>query len=881
MFFYRNYRYTTLLWLFFVAVGVFSYTTWMRREGFPTINVPVGVVSVVSFQESADKVDTEFAHPILDIIAEGEHVKTVTASSTDKGANLTIMFKEGTDVEHALSEIEAGVSNLGLPESARIIYIPVNAGKMTNEGDDLLVSVHGEGLTPQELDASSAELASTLNGRSELIERAKSLELLQTAPNFSDGTPTTIQRTFDRFYSEETGTIVPSAIVAVKGVEGVDQLELYDEVASIVESADLSNDKASAAISANFAEGIREQVASLQKNLLEGLLVVLVVSFVLISFRASVITAFAMASTVIITVGILYAIGYTLNTITLFSLVLCLALIVDDTTIIIEAIDKGVRDKKLKLAEVVADSLKRVARASSTGTLVTALAFAPMLFISGILGEFIRAVPITIIVSLFVSLIVSILFIPLMVKFSFRNREPEHKQRKVLVVDRAEKAVGRFFANNIVRFSKTRRSRVVSRISAVFVGTAFLLAGLFILSKVGFNIFPSQKDGNDITIVARVSNLETATVEQTEKIADEVLSTTGQVLGGDFVSVTLTGQNGPASASNFSADVKITDLHKRDITSVEYVDRLNSTFASKDLGATVEARTAGVGPPPSEFTVRLVGDNEEAVRLLASDMQQFLEKEELTRLDGTKATFRDVTISPRNILLRSLDGEFIEVSAMFSDDDTSALVTLAQDSITGEFNSASLTERGLGPSVIAFDLGQEQENQDSFSSMGQAALPLFIVMFVVMALLFRSIIQPLLIFTALPFAVFGVGVGLYLTDNVISFFSMLGVFALIGISLNNTILLTDYANESQKQGLPPDEAMADALQARLRPLLTTSITSFLALLPLALSDPFWEGLAYTLVFGLLSSTLLVILVFPYYYLIAESLRAIPRKLLRK
>jgi multidrug efflux pump subunit AcrB len=102
---------------------------------------------------------------------------------------------------------------------------------------------------------------------------------------------------------------------------------------------------------------------------------------------------------------------------------------------------------------------------------------------------------------------------------------------------------------------------------------------------------------------------------------------------------------------------------------------------------------------------------------------------------------------------------------------------------------------------------------------------------------------------------------------------MLGVFALIGISLNNTILLTDYANQARNEGKTPVEAMSSALKARIRPLLTTSITSILALLPLALNDPFWEGLAFTLIFGLISSTVLVILVFPYFYLIEESIRS--------
>ena len=107
---------------------------------------------------------------------------------------------------------------------------------------------------------------------------------------------------------------------------------------------------------------------------------------------------------------------------------------------------------------------------------------------------------------------------------------------------------------------------------------------------------------------------------------------------------------------------------------------------------------------------------------------------------------------------------------------------------------------------------------------------------------------------------------------------MVGFFALIGIAVNNTILLTDFANQSRASGKNSYEAIGDALQARFRPLVTTSLTSIVALLPLALSDPFWEALSYTLIFGLLSSTLLVIVSFPYFYLISEALRSYGRSL---
>jgi multidrug efflux pump subunit AcrB len=147
-------------------------------------------------------------------------------------------------------------------------------------------------------------------------------------------------------------------------------------------------------------------------------------------------------------------------------------------------------------------------------------------------------------------------------------------------------------------------------------------------------------------------------------------------------------------------------------------------------------------------------------------------------------------------------------------------------------------------------------------------------MFLLLLYQFRSFVQPLLIFIAIPFSFFGVAAGLYYTDNPLSFFVLVGFFALIGIAVNNTILLTDFANQAKDAGADKYDAMADAVAARFRPLITTSLTSVVALIPLALSDPFWQSLAVTLIFGLLSSTFLVIVAFPYLYLVTEWLRSV-------
>jgi predicted RND superfamily exporter protein len=101
---------------------------------------------------------------------------------------------------------------------------------------------------------------------------------------------------------------------------------------------------------------------------------------------------------------------------------------------------------------------------------------------------------------------------------------------------------------------------------------------------------------------------------------------------------------------------------------------------------------------------------------------------------------------------------------------------------------------------------------------------------------------------------------------------MLGFFALIGLSIKNTILLTDYANQARKAGKGAVNAISDSLKERFRPLISTSLTGAVAITPLAIISPFWQGLAVLIIFGLLSSTFLVLTVFPYYYLGAELLK---------
>jgi multidrug efflux pump subunit AcrB len=359
------------------------------------------------------------------------------------------------------------------------------------------------------------------------------------------------------------------------------------------------------------------------------------------------------------------------------------------------------------------------------------------------------------------------------------------------------------------------------------------------------------------------------TIEKAQEIAAKADLIAAEETGGNFEQGSYFGTG---SAEAATQQVTLISYSKREIKSPELVKSLQERFNSEFKEAQVSVGQLDVGPPSASFIVQIKADNREAAFELAEDLNKFLSDVELERTNGTTAHLVNVSTSNPNQYVRDDGQSIVTVSGGFDANDTTTLVTLAQNAVNEEFTAEKVSGYGLPDDAISYNLGQEEENQESFKTLALAFPILLVVMYVLLAFQFRSLLQPLLIFMAIPFSIFGIMLGLDLTENAISFFAMLGFFALVGLSIKNTILLTDFANQARKQGLSPIDSAVAALRERFRPLFATSMTAVVSLIPLALSSPFWEGLAVVLIFGLLSSTFLVVTVFPYYYLGAEYLR---------
>lgn len=883
-FFKRPYK-TALIWALILIFGALSYTTLLKREGFPSVSIPVVIVNGSYAVDDAQKVDEQLAKPISEIALKQEDISKVETTSDANFFSASVQYKEDIDASAAKKSLEKAVKDAGvIPEGANVNfdapYFGVTGGSL--EKIDATISVYAKdnGQSLKELNATADAVARKLNEHKKtqiatFFVNSPYEEIKQPLT----GEEITVQRSFDRYAErqDDENNFYTSVLIGVSSIDGADVLKLDAEIEEAIATVkkDDSFKDVELSISGSLAPSINESITELQKVLLEGLAAVLIVGSIVIAFRASLIIVVAMVTVISVTIGLLYVFGYSLNVITLFGLILGLSLIVDDTIIMTEAVDSArKRNKSAKAA--VRQATRKVSRAMVAATLTAALSFTPLLFVGGVLGSFIRAIPVTIITALLVSLLVALIFIPLFARFLLLGKKQMGKSAVKEVAAGIEEKIAQFIVKPMLWANHSRKKEIFVGLTAVTIGIGFVIAGGMISRYVAFNIFPPSKDANQIAV--SIAFPEGATISDAENITDTVDKRIGTLIGDNFEKATYFEMGNDQSAT---LNIDLKPYGERGPRASEITDKIEKDFEKNPVDATVTAYQVDVGPPAAGFTVQIDAENRSDALALAREMAAYLDGLTLTRPSGEKTTVASASVQSPSEFTRSEGKPIVTVAAGFDDTDTTTLVTLAQDAVKDKFNKEKLAQFNLPEDAIAFDLGQESENQDSFQSLVLAFPIVLLVIFTLLAVQFRSLLQPLLIFLAIPFSFFGIALGLYLTDNAFSFFAMLGFFALIGLSIKNTILLTDYANQARRSGVAPVEAVVEALGERFRPLIATSITAVVSLIPLAITSPFWEGLAVVLIGGLLSSTFLVVTVFPYYYLGAEYVRLSSARLVRR
>jgi multidrug efflux pump subunit AcrB len=298
----------------------------------------------------------------------------------------------------------------------------------------------------------------------------------------------------------------------------------------------------------------------------------------------------------------------------------------------------------------------------------------------------------------------------------------------------------------------------------------------------------------------------------------------------------------------------------------------------------------GLSPSSIGLEIRAANDGLEASVFRDGD-------EEVDIFVKLRQEDRDTSAAIRSLKLATPEGELVPLENLAVIDlvpgpskvrrrDFERTVTITSDLDT-EVNTSLKTNQALVdeiPDLLArhpgftIELGGEYEKtQESFASLGRAFLIALLVIYTILGIQFQSFLQPLVIMLTVPFAFIGVITGLLVNGHPFSLVSLVAIVALAGIVVNDSLVLVDFINKSRQRGISLYRAIVRAGTVRMRPVIMTSLTTVVGLLPMSLAlggeSPVWEPLATSIIWGLVFSTFLTLFVIPVAYsLLAEWTR---------
>ncbi len=854
-FFISRGKFTVLITLALILLGTYSYTSLLKREGFPTINIPVVIVTTPYFSQNPQLTEEKISQPISEIIKDQEGVKDITTTSTANFSNIFISLEDTVEDPTEFKEkLETEIKNK-LPDTQTSVTIP-NAGLIDGE-NDLVFSLYSNKHSIEELQKKAVEIEKHLTA-STLIKKATAKFQIEDTLNVSTGKVEKVRNGFIRVGVNDEGFKTYDAInIGVhKKSEEIGALELSNEVRDMV-SEILKEDSfkdINAVYQGDPAITLEQQINSLESNALAAIVTIFIILLLFINLRAAILLAIFIPHTLASVFLTFTVLGYTLNTISLFALILVLGLFVDDGIIVVEAIDYYKR-KGHKGIEAVKLAIKDIGVADISGTLTTVLVFIPLVTVQGVLGDFIRILPLTVIISLLVSLVIALTILPYLSNIFLSDSNKSKKNLITIILNYIPSLLIK-----LSEYSGTIVTKTLSKLSykiGIFILTiAIIGVGGYYASMLSFSFFAAAKDSDLITISMRYNNVRT--IEEARELSIEVEKDIAKEYEDEILEMVYF----EGSIRGSDLRVVLSDINDRDLKAPEIVGRINDGAFNSDK-ASITASVISAGPPSSQypFAMQVYSEDQEILKSITNRIKAEVVNFKL----DSGIIVEDVRVSYIEDIRTKNGQRYAELSAKLSDNNNSAALLELQEKVESNYSSSEDYK-------LEFDFGQETENANSFSSVSIAAVVSIIAMYILLVLQFNSFSQPLLILLAIPFSFPGLFAGLYYTNNPMSFFVVIGITGLIGIVVNNTIMLIEYANTQRALGKGIVESISEAVKLRTRPILATSLTTVAGLFPLAISEPFWEPLAFTIIFGLLSSVAMLVLSLPLFYYIFEAIR---------
>ncbi len=716
----------------------------------------------------------------------------------------------------------------------------------------------------------------------------------------------------------------------------------------------------------------------IQKLLFATLSVVLLVLFAL-GRREAVVVGAAVVLTLALTLFASWAMGFTLNRVSLFALIFSIGILVDDAIVVVENIHRHMARGGKSLMEAIPPAVDEVGGPTILATFTVIAALLPMAFVSGLMGPYMRPIPINASAGMVLSLAVALVVTPWL-SLKLLRPHAAHGDGHAGAHGEAhgEAAQGRLhrlFAKVMHPFlSGDRAPRRRRLLFGGMVALVLLAASLAVVQLVVLKMLPFDNK-SELQVVVDMpegSTLETTNALLTELAArvatvPEVQSFEGYA--GTSAPINFNGlvrQYFLRSGANVAdLQVNLVDKHRRKRKSHDIALAVRPALAAigRRYGASVKVVEVPPGPPVlAPLVAEVYGPDYAGSRRVALALEKRLhateglvdidttvetaaprevlvvDRERATKLGVDQATIANTLAAavggydatfvqdgasrhPKPVRLRvpiadqaALDrllaltvkggqGQSVPLSEVtktlrttwdgaihhkdllpvvyVTGDEAGALDSplYGMFDVVGQVSDHAVDGRKLGqffirqPAdtatyAIKWD-GEWQITYETFRDMGIAYAAGLVLIYLLIVAQFRSYLVPLVIMAPIPMTVIGVMPGHALLGAQFTATSMIGMIALAGIIVRNSILLVDFINQSVAEGRAPADAVIEACAVRAQPIVLTAVAAMLGAF-FILDDPIFNGLAVSLIFGILVSTALTLVVIPLLYYVLLS-----------
>jgi hydrophobic/amphiphilic exporter-1 (mainly G- bacteria), HAE1 family len=864
--------------------------------------------------------------------------------STKTGDTIALMRFADEQIKPRLQRVQgvAKIDIVGYRErEIRIFTDPFLLNKYAISSSDLQSRIAAENVRSGGGKLISSENEFILKTRADAssIEQLKSI-IIAPGVRLSD-----IARVEDglkdaKSYSSYNG--YEGVLLEIQKIAGKNDLEIIAAIkASMPALTALAGKSYDLALVEDQSQKILVNIDNVKFDLIYGaILAVLIVFFFLRNLTATIISALAIPTSIIGTFAMIDMMGYDLNRLTLIGLTLAIGIFIDDAIVVIENISKKI-EHGMEPLEASFHGVKEISFSILAISSMLLAVFVPVAFMGGIVGKFFNSFAMTVASGIIISYLVAIMFIPTIGARLLSGGESRFWQKTEPMFQKMDQ----FYRSILTRLLRYKWVTVIAVLAVLFSSFALAgkVGGTFvpmedmsemrvmIKAPVGVSLEAMKKEmapmlktmQGDKRIEKIVLSIGYNAAEEAHKAMiyakllpvgeREGLEAIIQSYREKFISyshLTISVEDVPpidTGESNAPIQVVLSgaDLEGLQTKSLALVKML------KDSGGVIDIDTDF---EPGKPEVRLRVNRESAQRLGISAQQIAHSIGSTYSSDSAISNFEqngrqfDITLRTsdeyralmsdlKKMQIMTPEGEMVMLDGLVSLETTKGAASINRYDrerkilVTANLDGALLDDvvtmideklpAILGDGYQYRYTGDIERMQETMAAFGFTVLLAVVLIYLILAALYESLIQPFIIMVAMPLSFTGVILALYSTGNPFSIFVMIGIILLLGMVGKNAVLVVDFANNAIKEGKNVDEALLEAGEKRLRPILMTTFAMIFAMLPLALGGGAGHEsnapMAIAVIGGLISSTLLALFIVPVLYRLMYPIDAYLRK----